>query len=131
MRLNLLAGYLCDYIKVSTMIRSLAVVFGCLMVGELLVYFTRVPVPSSIIGMVLLTTLLYFKWIPLGWVKLFADVMVKNLAFFFIPSGVAIMLFFDLIAQEWLPILVSVWVGTFAIMTVVGWVYQWMKRSHE
>ena len=123
--------YLCVNVNGATMIRSLAVVFGCLMVGELLVYFTGVPVPSSIIGMLLLATLLYVKWIPLKWVKLFSDLMVKNLAFFFIPSGVAIMLFFDRIAKEWLPIMVSVVAGTFVVMTVVGWVYQWTRKDHE
>lgn len=113
------------------MIRSLSVIFGCLLAGEALVFFTGVPVPSSILGMLLLTALLSLGWIKVAWVKIFSDLIVRNLAFFFIPSGVAIMLFFDRIAQEWLPIMVTVVTGTFLVMTVVGWVYQWTRKKDE
>ena len=37
------------------MIRQCAILFGCLALGELLVYLTGIKLPSSIIGMLLLT----------------------------------------------------------------------------
>ena len=33
------------------MIRQCAILFGCLALGELLIYFTHIPLPSSILGM--------------------------------------------------------------------------------
>ena len=47
------------------MIRQCAILFGCLALGELIVYLTGIKLPSSIIGMLLLT--LFLK---LGWIKL-------------------------------------------------------------
>ena len=47
------------------MIRQCAILFGCLALGELIVFFTGIKLPSSIIGMLLLT--LFLK---LGWIKL-------------------------------------------------------------
>ena len=38
--------------------KQLAIIIGCLAVGELIVWLTHVPVPSSILGMLLLTALL-------------------------------------------------------------------------
>ncbi len=47
------------------MIRQCFILFGCLALGELIVYLTHIQLPSSIIGMLLLTLFL-----QLGWVKL-------------------------------------------------------------
>ena len=41
------------------MIRQCAILFGCLALGELIVYLTGIKLPSSIIGMLLLT--LFFE----------------------------------------------------------------------
>ena len=46
------------------MIRQCAILFGCLALGELIVFLTGIKLPSSIIGMLLLT--LFLK---LGWIK--------------------------------------------------------------
>ena len=35
------------------MIRQCAILFGCLALGELLIYFTHIPLPSSILGMLI------------------------------------------------------------------------------
>lgn len=37
------------------MIRQCAILFGCLALGELVVYLTGIKLPSSIIGMLLLS----------------------------------------------------------------------------
>ena len=77
------------------MIRQCAILFGCLALGELIVYLTGIKLPSSIIGMLLLTLFLKLGWIKLHWVQGMSDFLVANLGFFFIPPGVALMLYFD------------------------------------
>ena len=79
------------------MIRQCAVLFGCLALGELIVYLTGVTLPSSIIGMLLLALFLKTGWIKLKWVQGLSDFLVANLGFFFVPPGVALMLYFDVI----------------------------------
>ncbi len=82
------------------MIRQCAILFGCLALGELIVFLTGIKLPSSIIGMLLLTLFLKLGWIKLHWVQGMSDFLVANLGFFFIPPGVALMLYFDIIAAE-------------------------------
>ncbi|UVV63406.1 CidA/LrgA family protein [Bacteroides fragilis] len=69
------------------MIRQCAILFGCLALGELIVYLTGIKLPSSIIGMLLLTLFLKLGWIKLHWVQGMSDFLVANLGFFFIPPG--------------------------------------------
>ena len=43
------------------MIRQCTIIFGWLAVGELIVWLTGISIPSSIVGMLLLTALLQMK----------------------------------------------------------------------
>ena len=105
------------------MIRQCAILFGCLALGELIVYLTGIKLPSSIIGMLLLTLFLKLGWIKLHWVQGLSDFLVANLGFFFVPPGVALMLYFDVIAAEFWPI-----VSTALVLVVTGWVHQIVRK---
>ena len=59
------------------MIRQCAILFGCLALGELIVFFTGIKLPSSIIGMLLLTLFLKLGWIKLHWVQGMSDFLVS------------------------------------------------------
>ena len=113
------------------MIRQLAILFGCLAFGELIVYLTHVPLPSSIIGMIMLALLLKLKVIRLEWVRSISDFLVSNIGFFFVPPGVAIMLYFDIIKAQFLPIVVASVVSTVLVLAVTGWVHQCYGKASD
>lgn len=106
------------------MIRQLAIIFGCLALGELIIYFTHIPLPSSILGMLILTFLLKVKLVRIEWVRSISDFLVGNIGFFFVPPGVAIMLYFDIIKAQLLPIVVASVASTVLVLAVTGWVHQ-------
>ena len=110
------------------MIRQCAILFGCLALGELIVYLTGVKLPSSIIGMLLLTLFLKLGWIKLHWVQGLSDFLVANLGFFFVPPGVALMLYFDVIAAEFWPIVTATIVSTALVLATTGWVHQLVRK---
>lgn len=110
------------------MIRQCAILFGCLALGELVVYLTGVKLPSSIIGMLLLTLFLKLKWIKLEWVQGLCNFLVANLGFFFVPPGVALMLYFDIIQAHFWPILIASVVSTLLVLIVTGWVHQLTRK---
>ena len=104
------------------------ILFGCLALGELVIFPTGVKLPSSIIGMLLLTLFLKLKWIKLEWVQGMSDFLVANLGFFFVPPGVALMLYFDIIQAQFWPIVVSSVVSTLLVLVVTGWVHQLTRK---
>lgn len=105
------------------MFRQLAIIIGCLAVGEFIVWLTGMAVPSSILGMLLLTTLLKLGVVKLEWVENTSNFLVKNMGFFFVPPGVALMLYFDVIKAEFLPIVVATVVSTILVLVTTGWVH--------
>ena len=110
------------------MIRQCAILFGCLALGELVVWLTGVKLPSSIIGMLLLTLFLKLGWIRLHWVQGMSDFLVANLGFFFVPPGVALMLYFDIIRAEFWPIVTATVISTLLVLVVTGWVHQLARK---
>jgi len=109
------------------MIRQCTILFGCLALGELIVYLTGIKLPS-IIGMLLLTLFLKLGWVKLQWVQGLSDFLVANLGFFFVPSGVALMLYFDIISAEFWPIVIATLVSTVLVLVVTGWVHQLVRK---
>ena len=112
------------------MVRQCAVLFGCLALGEWIVSLTGVTLPSSIIGMLLLTLFLKVGWVKLKWVQGLSDFLVSNLGFFFVPPGVALMLYFDVIEAEFWPIVIATVVSTVLVLVVTGWVHQIVRKSN-
>lgn len=110
------------------MILQCTVLFAFLAMGEFVVYVTGVPVPSSIIGMLLLTASLQFGIVKIGWVDRMADFLLKNLGFFFVPAGVGLMRCLGLVSEQWLPIVGASVLSTFIIIAVTGWVHQIVRR---
>ena len=102
------------------MIRQCAVLFGCLALGEFIVYLTGVKLPSSIIGMLLLAMFLKMGWVKLKWVQGLSDFLVANLGFFFVPPGVALMLYFDVIEAQFWPIVIATVVSTMLVLVEIG-----------
>ena len=110
------------------MVKQCAIIFGCLALGEIIVAITHIGLPSSIIGMLLLTLFLQLGWIRLEWVKGISDFLLSNLGFFLVPPGVALMLYFDVIKQQFLPIVGATLVSTVLVLLVTGWTHQIARK---
>ena len=105
------------------MIRQCSILFGCLALGELIVFLTGIKLPSSIIGMLLLTLFLKLGWIKLEWVQGLSNFLVANLGFFFVPPGVAL-----IIAAEFWPIVIATLISTILVLVTTGWVHQLIRK---
>ena len=110
------------------MVIQCAIIFGCLALGELVVWLTGIKLPSSIIGMLILALLLQVKAVKLRQVEGMANFLVKNFGFFFVPAAVSRMLYLDIICAQWLPILVASAVSTVVVIVVTGWIHQLARK---
>lgn len=111
------------------MIRQCAILFGCLALGELIVFLIGYQDSLQSIHRDAVThTFLKLGWIKLHWVQGMSDFLVANLGFFFIPPGVALMLYFDIIAAEFWPIVIASLVSTVLVLVVTGWVHQLTRK---
>ena len=110
------------------MAKQFGIIFACLHAGELIAMIPGVSIPGSIIGMLVLTVLLERKVVKPDSIAPLCRFLIKNMAFFFVPPGVALMLYFDIIAAEWIPITVATVVSIFLVIVVTGRLHQFMHR---
>lgn len=113
------------------MITSMFYLLIMWLAGEALAEVLSLPIPGSVLGMVMLTACLNRKLIRLEAVRPAADLLVDNLAFFFVPPGVGLMLYFDLIGEQWLAIGLPWLVSTFAVAATAGLLQQWLGRERR
>jgi len=99
------------------MLAAITVLLVYQLIGETLVLALKLPVPGPVIGMLLLfLTLLVRGSVPES-VRDTAQGLLQHLSLLFVPAGVGVMIHFTRVFDEWLPIVVSLVIGT--ILTIV------------
>lgn len=110
------------------MIKQCFILLSCLALGHLIVWAVGVNFPGSIVGMLLMAAGLQMGVIKLDSVKGISDVLISNMSLFFVPNGVGLMLYFDIIKAEFWPIVVATIVSTIVVFVATGWCYQLVRR---
>lgn len=97
--------------------------------GSVLAGALRLPVPPSVIGMLLLTLSLRTGVLPVAWVRPAAETLIRYMALLFVPAGVGLMLYTDLLREEWPALLVAGVGGTLAVLLTVGLLQRRLERD--
>jgi holin-like protein len=113
------------------MLRGFAVLLVFQLLGELMVRAAGWPVPGNVAGMALLLIALMGGMVQQEWVSEAAELLLTHMALLFVPAGVGVLLYFDLIGREWLPILVATGASTFVVMAVTGHLAQRLEEPQE
>ena len=110
------------------MLIQCAIIFTCLLLGEAVAAITGLRVPGSILGMIALTVLLELGVVRTRQVDTLSDFLLANMGFFFVPAGVGLILYLDVIASQWVAIVVASALSTIVVMLVTGFVHQYLRR---
>ncbi|HAC60084.1 MAG TPA: hypothetical protein DCF73_17250 [Rhodobiaceae bacterium] len=100
----------------------------CDSAGRLLSWSLGLPVPGTVLGiLMLLGALVALRRIPapLGRV---ADFLLAHLNFFYIPAGVGVMTYAALLAEDLWPIVVALFASTFFAMIAAGLTFRLVAR---
>ncbi|WP_010278233.1 CidA/LrgA family protein [Paenibacillus senegalensis] len=89
-------------------------------IGEGFRLALHLPVPGSIIGMLLLWALLMLKWIPVHWIAPGATFVQRFMPFIFIPATVGVMQFGATFAGKGMLLVACIIVSTLITMAVSG-----------
>ena len=85
-------------------------------ISNLIIGILPIKFPAPILGMVIFVILLQAKIIKEEWIKNICELLLKHMALLFIPLFVGIIVYFDLIKTNILPILLAIFLITTLIM---------------
>lgn len=112
---------------------TLLMIVGIYFVGEGIsgLIASVIVIPGNLIGMGILYILLTLKIVKLGFIKTAGDYLLKHMSLFFIPFGVSILLYFDLIKDQLLQITLIVIVSTVGSILITAKVVDWFVKRRS
>ncbi|WP_419880706.1 CidA/LrgA family protein [Peribacillus sp. B-H-3] len=102
--------------KLITIIIQIIILHIFLYLGAGIKHFIHIPVPASMIGLILLFAALMLKIIKLEWIEKGGNWLLAELLLFFIPSAVGIVNYDEILSLQGIKALLLIGVSTFIVM---------------
>lgn len=99
--------------------------------GNALVSLLKLPLPGNVAGMLILFGLLTLKVVPISWIEEGAGILLKHLAFFFIPIAVGLMAWGDLFSVNGLWLTLILVFSAVISISVTGWLVQLLRHRGQ
>lgn len=99
-------------------ITQVGIIFGVCWAAQIVEQALPFAFPASVIGMILMFLLLAFKVLKVDHIREKSDFLLGNMAFFFIPAGVSIINYFDVL-KDWVFQLIFICIVTTVITFAV------------
>ena len=99
--------------------------------GEMISLLINGFIPGSVIGMILLFLCLFFNIIKPENVKDVATVITKNMAVFFVPAGVGLMVYVELFSKSLATIMAAIAVSTVLTIITVAVVQESFEKRRK
>lgn len=101
-------------------LKEIAIYFAITFISELISKILPIKVPASIIGIIILFTLLQTKILKLEQVDTVGEYLIKIMPILFVPAGVSLIKFLPELQAIALPLLCAVTISTAIVMVAVG-----------
>ena len=113
------------------MLREFMLIFTINYVGILLSKILHLPLPGTILSLLLLFLMLQFKVLKLEKIENAGNFLLLNMTIFFMPPTVKIIDSYELLEKDLFKIIVIIIVSTFLTMGITGIVVQLMIYLKE
>lgn len=91
----------------------------------------HLPIPGSILGIIVLFVLLETRIVRLEWIDLGASWLLAELLLFFIPAAVGVMKYIPMLESDGVRILIVVIFSTFIVMASSGLLASRIAKQRE
>ncbi len=104
--------------RILKIITQVGIIFGVCWAAQIVEQALPLAFPASVIGMILMFLLLAFRVLKVDHIREKSDFLLGNMAFFFIPAGVSIINYFDVL-KDWVFQLIFICIVTTVITFAV------------
>ncbi len=104
--------------RILKIITQVGIIFGVCWAAQIVEQALPFAFPASVISMILMFLLLAFRVLKVDHIREKSDFLLGNMAFFFIPAGVSIINYFDVL-KDWVFQLIFICIVTTVITFAV------------
>ena len=102
------------------MIAALTQLLVFQLLGEIVARWLALPVPGPVLGMLFMFLALGLRGGPDDGLRSTSNNLLQHLSLLFVPAGAGIMVHLHRVADEWLPLLLSLLISTAATLVVTA-----------
>lgn len=113
------------------LLRPILIVFLCLLLGQVIVDGFGLPLPASIIGLLLLFLALQLGIVKIDMMQQLAKIMLDHLVLLVIPACISIMQYLDVIADDWWILLTATVISTLLVLICTAKSYEWFRALQK
>ncbi|WP_152656158.1 CidA/LrgA family protein [Oceanobacillus sp. CFH 90083] len=117
--------------KYFIMILQISILFLFNFIGQLIQDYFSLSIPGSLIGMLLLFSMLMLKIIPLESIQGGIDILLRDIPFFFIPVSVGVIQYLSFFYGKGAFTILLVIVSTFLVISISGIVTNFILKKEE
>ena len=109
-------------------IGQLGILFAISELGYAVAVWLNIPLPGNMLGMLFLFMLLASGLVRMQWIETAATLLLRHLAFFFVPIAVGLMSLSDLLRASGMALLVTLLASAAVGIVLAGAVTQMLAR---
>ncbi|EKU48128.1 antiholin-like murein hydrolase modulator LrgA [Staphylococcus massiliensis] len=113
-------------VKVYSFLHQALVIALVLFVSKIIESFMPIPMPASVIGLVLLFILLCTGIVKLGEVESVGTALTNNIGFLFVPAGISVVNSLGVLSRSPFLIILLIIISTILLLICTGYVSQFM-----
>lgn len=113
------------------MIIQFLFIFGITYLGELISTLFSLQIPGTILGMLIMFFLLSIGIIKVKQIEKAANILLLNMAIFFLPPGIKLVDSLDILKGNWLKLIIIAVTTTLITMVVTGKVVDFFIRRKK
>lgn len=117
--------------KIIRTIAQIAILYGFYYIGVFIVELTGLPLPASIVGLVLLFISLQMKWIKVEMIQLGAGFLIAFMTLFFIPPMMGIIDYPQLLSLDGIILMATVVFSTMFAIFITSILSQKIEKKEQ
>ena len=115
----------------TKLLHGLAIILFLQWLSTAIISFLGIPFPPPLLGMLILTALLCTGVIKENYIEDICTALIDKMALLFLPAGVSMILYLDVIKAELLPISLTVILSSVIILCSTALVLEILLRKKE
>ena len=115
----------------TKLLHGLAIILFLQWLSTAIISFLGIPFPPPLLGMLILTALLCTGVIKENYIEDICTALIDKMALLFLPAGVSMILYLDVIKAELLPISLTLILSSVIILCSTALVLEMLLRRKE
>jgi holin-like protein len=113
---------------ISKIVFQVFILLGIAMLGNKVTQVFHLPVPGSMVGILLIFLLLETKIIRLEWLEAGANILIADLILFFIPSAVGVIQYRQIMLDNGARLGLVIFLSTATVMMCTGFLAEFVNK---